>query len=446
MNRKIAMHPFALIKRILPKTLFGRALMILVTPLVVLQLITAHIFIDRHWETVTRRLTAAIAGEIALTIDELEHDTSPQAQARIFDLANEHFQLRMTFTPNVRLPDTKQQYTGILDQKLAIDMRERVQRPFLIDTTVFKERVIIDVQLPGGVLSVIAPGSRLFSSTTYIFFLWMMGTSLILLAIAIVFLRNQIRPIRRLAAAVDRFGKGQTLDEKFQVSGATEVRLAGAAFNRMRERISRQIRQRTDMLSGVSHDLRTPLTRMRLQLAMLKDEAAVEELNADLQEMEKMIDGYLTFARGEGNEASVDTDIGALVESSATGWQRNGTWIDCHIEGHLELTAKPDALRRCIDNLISNAHRYGKHIWVSAGRRDDAIEITIDDDGPGIPEDQREDVFRPFIRLDQSRNPETGGTGLGLAIARDIARIHGGDILLQDSPHGGLRARLRLPI
>lgn len=440
------MHPFALIKRILPKTLFGRALLILVTPLVLLQLIAAHIFVDRHWETVTRRLTAAIAGEIALVVSELRRDPSPQAQTRIFDRAKEHFDLRMTFTPNVTLPDTEQDYTGILDRKLAIDMRERVKRPFMIDTTVFKERVIIDVQLPGGVLSVIAPGSRLFSSTTYIFFFWMLGTSLILLAIAIVFMRNQIRPIRRLAAAVDRFGKGRTLDEEFHVSGATEVRQAGAAFNRMRERISRQIRQRTDMLSGVSHDLRTPLTRMRLQLAMLKDKSAVEELNADLLEMEKMIDGYLTFARGEGDEPVVDTDLTGLVETSVAGWQRNGTKIDCHVEGQLKLPVKPDALRRCLDNLISNAHRHGEHIWVGAGRRDDSIDITVDDDGPGIPDDQRHDVFRPFRRLDESRNPETGGTGLGLAIARDIARSHGGEILLQESPHGGLRARIHLPI
>jgi two-component system osmolarity sensor histidine kinase EnvZ len=224
------------------------------------------------------------------------------------------------------------------------------------------------------------------------------------------------------------------------------VRQAGAAFNRMRERISRQIRQRTDMLSGVSHDLRTPLTRMRLQLAMIKDESAAEELNADLLEMEKMIDGYLTFARGEGDEPVVETDLSGLVESSVAGWQRNGTQIDCHVEGHLHLPVKPDALRRCLNNLISNAHRYGKHIWVGAGRRDDSIDITVDDDGPGIPEDHRQDVFRPFWRLDESRNPETGGTGLGLAIARDIARSHGGDIMLQDSPHGGLRARIHLPV
>lgn len=440
------MHPFALIKSFLPKTLFGRALMILVTPLVLLQIISAHIFIDRHWETITRRLTASIAGEISYVIDQLLRDQSPQAQSRIFRKAREHFQLRMTFTPNVTLPDTQQEYTGILDRKLATDMRERVSRPFLIDTTVFKERVIIDVQLPGGVLSVIVPGDRLFSSTTYIFIFWMIGTSLILLTIAIIFLRNQIKPIRRLAAAVDRFGKGQSLGEEFQISGATEVRQAGAAFNLMRERIGRQIRQRTDMLSGVSHDLRTPLTRMRLQLAMLTDDAAVEELKADVQEMEKMIDGYLTFARGEGDEPIAVTDLNTLIEGSVAGWQRNGTKIDCHIEGQIELPVKADALRRCLDNLIANAVRYGNNVWVSAGKRNDSVEITVDDDGPGIPEDQRQDVFRPFKRLDESRNPETGGTGLGLAIARDIARSHGGDIVLQESPHGGLRARINLPM
>jgi len=274
----------------------------------------------------------------------------------------------------------------------------------------------------------------------------MVASSIVLLGIAIVFMRNQIRPIRRLALAADAFGKGRGSDEAFQISGASEVRQAGAAFNRMRERISSQIRQRTDMLSGVSHDLRTPLTRMKLQLAMLPDDAPAEELNADVAEMEKMIEGYLTFARGEGNERSVETDISDLVGSAVSVWQRNGSAIDGHVEGQMRLPAKPNALRRCIDNLISNANRYGGHVWVSAGQRADAIEITVDDDGPGIPEERRKDAFRPFYRFEESRNPETGGTGLGLAIARDVARNHGGDIVLEDSPHGGLRARIRLPL
>ena len=440
------MHPFDLFKRILPKTLFGRALMILVTPLILLQLVATHIFIDRHWETITRRLTGAIAGEIAVIINETLHDQAPETRARLFREAQHKLQLRMAFTTGAVLPDEKQEYSGILDRFLARDLKQRIQRPFVIDTTVFKEKVIIDVQLPDGVLTIIAPGERLFSSTTYILLFWMVGTSLILIAVAVVFLRNQIRPIRRLAAAADRFGKGRGLDQEFHISGAREVRQAGSAFNLMRARISRQIRQRTDMLSGVSHDLRTPLTRMKLQLAMLGDDEAISELNADVVEMETMIEGYLTFARGEGDEPAVESDLSELVETAVAGWRRNGSEIDCHVEGMLKLPVQKDGLRRCIDNLISNANRYGNHIWVRAGIRDEAIELIVDDDGPGIPEENRQDVFRPFHRLDESRNPETGGTGLGLAIARDIARSHGGDISLEDSPHGGLRARVRLPI
>ena len=434
------------VKNILPKTLFGRSLMILATPLILLQIIATHIFIDRHWETITRRLTGAISGEIGLIIGEMERNPGQDHRAKIFERAEQHFSLRLTFTPGAKLPDLKQTYSGILDRTLATDLRERVRRPFQIDTAVFKERVIIDIQLPDGVLSIIAPGKRLFSSTTYIFILWMVGSSLVLLAIAIVFLRNQIRPIRRLASAADAFGKGRGAEEAFQISGAAEVRQAGAAFNLMRERISSQIRQRTDMLSGVSHDLRTPLTRMKLQLAMLPKDAPAKELDADVAEMEKMIEGYLTFARGEGNEASVETDVSNLVETAVASWKRNGTPVDGHVEGRLTLPVKPNALRRCLDNLIANAERYGKHVWVRAGQRADAIEITVDDDGPGIPPDRRSEAFRPFYRIDASRNPETGGTGLGLAIARDVARIHGGDILLEDSPHGGLRARIRLPL
>ncbi len=435
-----------IVKRMLPKTLFGRSLMILATPLILVQIIATHIFIDRHWETITRRLTGAISGEIGLVIGEIERNPTSDARAHIFERAEKHFSLRSTFTPGAKLPDLKQTYSGILDRTLATDLRQRIGRPFQIDTTVFKERVIIDIQLPDGVLSVIAPGKRLFSSTTYIFISWMVASSIVLLGIAIVFMRNQIRPIRRLALAADAFGKGRGSDEAFQISGASEVRQAGAAFNRMRERISSQIRQRTDMLSGVSHDLRTPLTRMKLQLAMLPDDAPAEELNADVAEMEKMIEGYLTFARGEGNERSVETDISDLVDSAVSAWKRNGSVIDGHVEGQMRLPVKPNALRRCIDNLISNANRYGGHVWVSAGQRADSIEITVDDDGPGIPEERRKDAFRPFYRFEESRNPETGGTGLGLAIARDVARNHGGDIVLEDSPHGGLRARIRLPV
>jgi len=435
-----------MLKRILPQTLFGRSLLIIVSPLILLQIISTHIFYDRHWDTITRRLSNAIVGDIAMVMDQMRVEQSPAQRRILFKDAYRFFGLEIAIEPGVILPNTQTLSNARIDRFLTAALRQRIRRPFQIDTSSFKERVLIDIQLADSVMKVVAPGDRLFSSTTYIFIMWMVGSSLILFAVASIFMRNQIRPIRRLAQAVDGFGKGRAVEEDFRSGGALEVRQAAAAFNLMRERIHRQIRQRTDMLSGVSHDLRTPLTRMKLQLAMLGGEPEIDELKADVAEMEKMIEGYLTFARGEGDEPACQTDLSDLVEDVVSRWKRNGAAIDAHVEGRLQAWIRPDAVRRCLDNLIANANRHGAHIWLRAGKRGDVTEIVIDDDGPGIPEAAREDVFRPFHRLDESRNPETGGTGLGLAIARDIARAHGGDIVLDASPHGGLRARVRLPL
>jgi two-component system osmolarity sensor histidine kinase EnvZ len=434
------------IKKFLPRTLFGRALMIIVMPLILLQIVTTHIFYDRHWDTITWRLSSALAGDIAVTLDSLGNNPNVAERALIFDAVHRHLGLKMTLIPQEILPNEPTDAGGLLNRMLKRAMDEQVRRPYRIDTSAYKKQVVIDVQLPDAVLRTVAPGKRLFSSTTYIFIMWMIGTSLVLFAVASIFMRNQIRPIRRLARAVDRLGKGRDIEEEFKIEGATEVRQAAQAFQLMRDRIRRQMRQRTDMLSGVSHDLRTPLTRMKLQLAILSDGDDVCELKSDVEEMEHMIDGYLAFARGEGDEQVTETDIAELVEESVGAWKRDSLRIDCHIEDELKANVKPQAVRRCLGNLIANAQRYADHVWVHAGRRGDQIEITIDDDGPGIVKDRREDVFRPFFRLDQSRNPETGGTGLGLAIALDVARGHGGDLNLEDSPQGGLRARIKLPI
>ena len=227
-------------------------------------------------------------------------------------------------------------------------------------------------------------------------------------------MRNQVKPIRRLAAAAaDEFGKGREISPDIHIAGATEVRQAGIAFNLMRGRLRRQMRQRTDMLSGVSHDLRTPLTRMKLQLEMMETNNGIQELKSDITEMELMIDGYLAFARGEGEEIAEPIEISAFIGSIVADWKRNGLDIDLHVEGKFELPIKRKALRRCLNNLIANACKYGKHVWALAGKRQGVMEITIDDDGPGIPEEDRSNVFRPFYRLDHSRNSETGGTGLG---------------------------------
>jgi len=288
------------------------------------------------------------------------------------------------------------------------------------------------------------PKKRLFTPTTYIFMMWMVGSSLVLMGVAVLFMRNQVRSLKRLADAVDDFGKGRDVPH-FKLEGATEVRQTGAAFLKMRERIQRQITQRTEMLAGVSHDLRTPLTRMRLALELQKNDAKSAELKSDLATMERMLRGYIDFARGEGAEETRPSDLSVLVNDAVNALGRAGAPVLLALPGSCLLPLRPDAMRRCIGNLIANARRYGKHVWVTVVEGRNAVEVLVDDDGPGIPPAERENVFRPFFRLEPSRNPETGGTGLGLAIARDVARGHGGDILLEDSPQGGLRARLRLP-
>ena len=435
------------LKNMLPRSLFGRSLLIIVMPLIILQLVSTWIFYDRHWDTITRRLSTAIAGDIGQTLELMQRSTGEDSRDAIFDMAARNFQLQITIREGEVIPPTDRSGNARIDYFLSRALSGRVQRPFRIDSSDFKERVIVDLQLKDAVMTIVVPGKRLFSTTTYIFLMWMVGTSLVVFAVASIFMRNQVRPIRRLAAAADAFGKGRdTAAVDFKPEGALEVRQAAAAFNLMRARLRRQFRQRTDMLSGVSHDLRTPITRMKLQLAMLPDSPEVSDLKHDISEMERMIEGYLTFARGEGNEGGSEVDLGQLVEDAVADWRRNGATIDLHVEGSLRAWLRADSIKRAINNLIANAQRYGSHIWVRAGRRGDAIEVTVDDNGPGIPETQREEVFRPFYRLEESRNPTTGGTGLGLAVARDLVRGHGGDILLEDSPHGGLRARLRLPV
>jgi len=436
------------LKRMLPRSLLGRSLLIIVTPLILLQVVSTWVFYDSHWETVTRRLSGSIAGDIAAVIKLMEAASGPEEYPRIFAIAEETMQLEMTLRPGriLRLNPLLMRET-LVDRKLATALADIVQRPFLIDTRSLEKYIEIQVQLPDGVLHVVAPRRRLFSSTTYVFILWMVGTSLVLFAVATVFMRNQIRPIRRLARAVDDFGKGRETGD-FRLEGATEVRRAAAAFNLMRYRVTRQITQRTEMLAGVSHDLRTPLTRMKLLLAMLPESQEVTDLKADVAEMEKMIGGYLAFARGEGTEQPVETDLTMLLKDVVGSALREGTaTIDLHTEEDtMPVLLRPAAFKRCIGNLIANAQRYARTVSIRAGHRGEAIEITIDDDGPGIPPEQREEVFKPFHRIDRSRNPETGGIGLGLTIARDVMRSHGGDLVLTDSPSGGLRARLRLPI
>ena len=431
-------------KRLLPQTTFGRSLLLIVIPLVLVQMIAAWIFYDRHWETVSYRLSADVAGDIAMVIDAVEPSASdPELSAQLRH-ASDMTELDFTLRSGALLPEAGPASGTTLEKQLGRALTRRVQRPFRIDDISCDRCVLVDVQLDTGVLTVNIPRGRLFTATTYIFILWMVGSSLVLLAIATVFLRNQVKSLRRLAAAAEEFGKGRPVSFT-KPEGALEVRQSGAAFLRMRERIDRQIRQRTEMLAGVSHDLRTPLTRMKLALALIGEDSAVAELKSDVAEMERLVNLYLDFARGEGTETIVATDIALLIEDVAAAAERQGAALTLARIDELVLPVRPNALRRCLSNLIANARHYGHHVWVSVLPVEDGIDILIDDDGPGIPAAERERVFQPFIRLDTSRNPSTGGVGLGLTIARDVARSHGGDVRLETSPHGGLRARVHLP-
>jgi two-component system osmolarity sensor histidine kinase EnvZ len=332
----------------------------------------------------------------------------------------------------------------LIESPLAAALVERVRRPFRIDEPDNQRLIMVAVQLSDGVLEVAVPRGRLFSATTYIFLMWMAGTAVVTFGVAAMFLRNQVRSLRRLARAADAFGKGRDVPG-FKPEGAAEVRQAAAAFLIMRERIQRQISQRTEMLAGVSHDLRTPLTRMKLELELLGEGEEVQGLKADVEEMRQMVEGYLAFARGEGNEAPEVADLVELLDDAVATARREGTQISLIGPPELHLPVRRDAFRRCVMNLIGNAARYGGHVWVTVVAGPGAIDVMIDDDGPGIPEALREAAFRPFYRLETSRNPATGGVGLGLTIARDIMRSHGGDLILETSPQGGLRADLHLP-
>jgi two-component system osmolarity sensor histidine kinase EnvZ len=436
------------IKRFLPRSLFGRWLVLLVAPVVLLQIVVTLVFYQRHWDTVTRRLALGVAGEIALLIETRLYYHEPAERLRLQRMIGRNTGLTFSFEPGATLPGDMPppRFYSILEVMLTQALSERLEDyPFRIDTRRGDEQIEIVVELGEGLLRVLASEKRLFSTTTYIFLMWMVGTSILLLAVAVVFLRNQIRPIQRLAQAAEAFGKGREVED-FRPSGATEVRQASAAFLAMRERILRQIGQRTEMLAGVSHDLRTPLTRMKLQLALLGLRPGVAELKRDVAEMEKMIEGYLDFARGQEGEATAATDLSELLADVVATMRRHGGDIRLASEGAMTVPIRPNAFRRCLVNLIENALRHGRRVEVSAARRGPVVEISVDDDGPGIPAGRREDVFRPFYRMDESRNPATGGVGLGLTIARDVIRGHGGEIELGTAPIGGLRALLRLPI
>lgn len=442
-----------LLKSFLPKGLLGRALLILVMPMLIVQIVSAFVFFNTHWDLITRRLTQALAGDIAAVIEMMRVFPGDDSFDAISRVASERMEFDVEFEKDAilersgllkRPSDFGVRISGAGMEKTLIEsLNERIKRPLSIDAGSSDTEISIRIQLTEGVLDILVPRKRLYNSTSVVFILWSVGSALLMMGVAMLFLRNQVRSVKRFADAAEKFGKGYEVQE-FKAEGAAEVRQAAAAFRLMQERIRRQVLQRTEMLAGVSHDLRTPLTRMKLQLAMMDGEGT-EELSEDVSDMERMIEGYLAFARGDGEEKIAPADLSALIEDVAAKARRSGAKIDYHSEGSLILPLRPHAIERAIANLVSNAARYSSHISVRVRALSRAAEIIIDDDGPGIPPDKREDVFQAFFRLEQSRNQDTGGVGLGLSIARDAVRSHGGEIFLEDSPLGGLRVRVRLP-
>lgn len=429
----------------MPKGLYGRSLLIVVLPMIILQSVVAYVFMERHWDLVTRRLSEALTRDVAAVIAVVEtypQDTDWNTVSRI---AKRDLGLSVAILRGEQLPPPgPKPFFSLLDSALSDEIVARIHRPFWIDTVGNSDLIEIRIALGNDVLRVIARRSQAYASNSHIFLVWMVGTSFVLLTIAILFLRNQIRPIQRLADAAESFGKGRAVGD-FKPTGAREVRRAGEAFAVMQRRIERQIEQRTAMLAGVSHDLRTVLTRFRLQLALLPPGEEITALEADIGEMQAMLEAYMAFARGEGDEEATPTDIADLLRSIQAEAERAGFAVSQSYEGDPTVTVRPNAFKRMVGNLVGNACRYADRVAVSARHAEGYLFVTVDDDGPGIPEDERANVFRPFYRLDEARNQDEGGTGLGLAIARDIARGHGGDITLDAAPMGGLRANVRIP-
>ncbi len=436
----------ASIKRFMPTGLYGRALLIIIAPMVILQSVIAFVFMERHWSQVTQRLSAGVVADIGALVDVYRSYPQDREQAQIRRIAQERLGLAVDFLPASEMPPPgPKPFFSLLDQALSRELSRQIRRPFWIDTVGRSALVEIRIQLDNSVMRIFAPRSAAYVSNSEIFLLWMVGTSVVLITVAILFLRNQIRPILSLSDAAEAFGKGRDIPN-FRPRGAREVRRAAAAFIEMKLRIERAIEQRTAMLAGVSHDLRTILTRFKLELALIGDHPEIDGMKKDVEEMEKMLEAYLAFARGDMGEQSAPTDMAAFLQELQADAERQGHKTTVDFRGSPVVTVKPAAFKRCLANLVSNAARFAPSIAITGQRDHRWLTVTVDDDGPGIPANLREEVFKPFLRLDNARNQDKGGSGLGLAIARDIARAHGGDIMLGDSPLGGLRATVRVPV
>tara|TARA_B100001996_G_scaffold97699_1_gene73159 strand:+ start:768 stop:2084 length:1317 start_codon:yes stop_codon:yes gene_type:complete len=429
------------IKKFLPKRLFYRSLLIVAVPIIGLQLIISIVFFDSLWIKTNKGLTRALVGEI-YTIIDIYNNESEYNKQKLTELYNQNFSFSIRFIENTKLPDIKvERWFSPMDRTLRRELKLKIN-DYWFNTTSYQDLVDLRIKFNDGVLQIFFPKERVQASSIRIFALWITLPAFLLVAIAIIFLKNQTRPIINLARASEKFGRGEDVED-FRPAGALEIRLAGYEFDKMRKRIIRHLNQRSEMLSGISHDLRTPLTRMKLQLAFIKDNEISKKLSNDITEMEKMLNEYLQFASLRSGEKTETFDISELIENTVQKYDKKE--IVTNIPTRIYLDGRKNLIQRCLNNLIDNSIKYSNNILISLTKSANNITITVEDDGPGIPEKERENVFKPFYKIDKSRGDSKSSVGLGLSIASDIIRSHGGNIKLESSSKKGLRAKIFLP-
>jgi len=428
-------------KKIIPSSLLGRSLIIVFAPILILVVLTTFIFYQTSWSIISKRLAQSVVADINVIVKLIDQNLKPEA----IQIAKKDFKMDVIYKKDTDLnPLSFRPQRGILTRRLQQSLEE-LERPFFYDLSNLEKGAAIAIQLNNDLLIISVHKDRLYNESAFVFLLWMFFASLILLLLSYLFMKGQIRPLKRLAIIAETFGRGLDAPE-LKVSGSLEIRQTTNAFNQMRTRIKRFIKQRTDMLAGVSHDLRTPLTRMKLQLSLMKDDDAKKELEYDIKEMTAMLNSYVSFVRGETPETIENIQLNNLINNICQNLDREKYEITETYSRKIDTSGRPLQIKRAIQNILDNARRYASKIQIDVSANNDECFISISDNGPGIPEKNYEDVFKPFFTLDPSRNKMKGESGLGMTISRDIIRSHGGDIKLSPSSIGGLKTVINLPI
>ena len=430
------------IKNLLPKRLFYRGLLIVAIPIVVLQVTITLVFFDSLWIKTNKGMTKSLVSEI-VTIIDIYNNESEYNKKIVTDLYNKNFSFSVRFLKDEKLPDIKvDRWFSPMDRTLRRELKTKINE-YWFNTISYKEVVDLRIKFRDGVLQIFFPKDRIQASSLRIFVLWITLPAILMIAIAIIFLKNQTRPIIKLAEASERFGRGEDIDE-FRPSGALEIRKAGLEFEKMRSRILRHLNQRSEMLSGISHDLRTPLTRIKLQLVMIKDKNLSKKLSDDVDEMEKMLNEYLQFTSTEAKDKTETFDLSELVENLINKYENQNILKD--FKKRIYFNGRKNLILRCINNLIDNSIKYGKKVKIIIEKKMSNIIISVEDDGPGIPKSEYKNVIKPFYKIDKSRSETKSSVGLGLSISSDITKSHGGDISFSKSNLGGLKVVISLPV